>query len=345
MSSNLISIKSFLGKYYPELHYSATQDKYSQSGLDTFFDQRFYIQNNKVQMIVDPTMEGLSVSVSGNEIQVSQTLYDHPNVTVSNSLEIKDNPNNPKGLYNPETFSTLAYLVCQNHTMFRITGEVDEPIYVKYKSEFESFYNSVVIFEIAQGISVEISEEIESSSALNAVTNYILHAAAQVDLTTFYNNTRSAMSFVYRNIITHINSSFRHTVLGKGSSNVIDENKILLSTGSKAEFKGIINSNAQKFHSILVVHPENQDYSVNVDYRDILYGPANVTFFPLLVGQESAVGSNIVVSNIRLEEIQKADITTSITNYVKDITDRTILERMAGAKRFYHNKAKFLTFP
>ena len=48
MSSNLIPIKAFLGKYYSELQYSAQQEKYKNAKLDSFFEQRFLIQANKV---------------------------------------------------------------------------------------------------------------------------------------------------------------------------------------------------------------------------------------------------------------------------------------------------------
>lgn len=342
MSTNLIPIKSYLGKYYPELHYSAIQEKYAGSGIDTFFDQRFHIQNNKVQMIVDPSLPGLSAIISGNEIQISKELYDHPNVTVTNSLENKEQMSNPRSLYNADTFSTLAYLVCQNHTMLQITGELDEPIYLKYRTEFESFYNSVIIVEVMVGIEVEIVEEIESSSALNSLTNYILQTEAKMNLFTFYNNNKSAISFTYRNIITRPAASFKHYLLGKGSSNVIDENKIMAAIGSKSEFLGIVDSNGQKFHSILSVVPENPYYSVIVDYRDILFGKADVTFFPVIIGQQTAEGSEISVSNIDITAIPAADVESTIASYTKEIMDRFILSGTLGVKRFYDNKAKFL---
>ena len=74
MSTNLTSVKSFLGKYYPELLHSTLQEKYKSTGLDSIFEQRFFIQNNKVQMIVDPTAVGLSAVIIGNEIHVSKAL-------------------------------------------------------------------------------------------------------------------------------------------------------------------------------------------------------------------------------------------------------------------------------
>jgi hypothetical protein len=344
MSENLIPIKAFLGKYYSELQYSAVQDKYKNTKLDNFFEQRFYIQNNKVQMVVDPTMSGLTVIVSGNEIHVSKTLYDHPSVLITNSLENANLNSNPRSLYNPETFPTLAYLVCQNHTMFQIVGEVDEPIYLKYKSDYEAFYSSVVVFEVSERIEVEIVEEIESFSALNAVTNYILHPTAKLNLSTFYQNHVSALSFIYRNIIAQDDSSYSHMLFGKGSSNVIDENKIHAYHQSKSEFFGIVDSDAKNFHSILYVQPASEEYSVNVDYRDVLYGKADVTFFPVILGQEPTNKATISVSNITIVGESNENVELEVKKYLNDITERAILGRMVGVERFYNNKTKFLHF-
>jgi hypothetical protein len=345
MTINLTSIKDYLGKYYSELNYSAIQEKYKNTNLDTFFEQRFYIQNNKVQMIVDPAIRGLIVNIAGNEIHISKELFDHPNITITNSLENNNQNSNPRSLYNAETFSTLAYLVCQNHTMFQITGAVDEPIYVKYKTDYETFYNSVVVFDISDGIKVEIIEEIESFSALNAVTNYILHPNSAIKLSTFYQNNISGISFVFRNIIAQDNSKFNHILFGRGSSNAIDENKIRIYSKSTSEFLGVVNSNDRNFHSILYVQPAADDYSLSVDYRDILYGKAKVSFFPVILGNGPSERTNISVSNITLEEIPAENIGVEIKKYISDITDKATSDRIPGIKRFYDNKIKFLNFP
>src|ERR1035437_7215722 len=284
MSENLIPIKAFLGKYYTELLYSATQDKYKHTKLDTFFEQRFFIQSNKVQMIVDPAVSGMTVVVCGNEIHVSKELYDHPSVVINNSLE-GDQSSNPRSLYNSEIFSTMAYLVCQNHTTFQIVGEIDEPIYVKYKSDYETFYNSVIVFNISNNREVEIVEEIESFSALNTVTNYVLYPASKLNLTTFYQNHVSGLSFCCRNISAQDGASFNHVLFGKGSSNVIDENKIHAFAGSKTEMLGIVNAAGRNFHSILYVEPASPDYKISVNYRDILSGKSSVSFLPVIIGQ------------------------------------------------------------
>lgn len=344
MSTNLIPIKAFLGKYYSELLYSASQDKYKETGLDAFFEQRFYIQNNKTQMIVDPGLTGLVVIISGNELHISQELFDHPNVVVTNSME-STQATNPRSLYNPETFSTLAYLVCQNHTSFQIVGDIDEPVYVKYKSDYETFYNSVVVFNISAEVEIEIVEEIESFSALNAVTNYILYPSSSLKLTTFYQNNISALSFCYRNIIAQEKSSFNHILLGKGSSNVIDENKIRVRSGSTSELLGVVNSAGRDFHSILCVEPADSDYRVSVIYKDILSGDGNVSFFPTMHGNVDAKSATIEVSNITVEEIPADKVDHEIKEFVSSIIERVTLDRMVGVKRFYDNKTKFLHFP
>lgn len=345
MSANLISIKSYLGKYYPELLYSSVQDKYKESGLENLFEQRFNIQNNKVQMIVDPAMPGLSLIVLGNEICISKELYDHPNVIIINSMENAQLAN-PRSLYNPETFSTIAYLVCQNHTTIQIVGEVDEPIYVKYKSDFETFYSSVLVFDISNDLQVEIIEEVESCCALNSVVNYLLHPSSNLKLTTFYQNKITALSYFYRSVIAQDSSNLEHIVLGKGSSNVIDETKIFPFENSKAEFLGVINSGGKNFHSILTVEPQTPNYKVDVDYRDILSGKGKVTFFPLIVGQHGAsTGASISVTNVTVEELPTDKAEAELATYVSDIVGRAILDRMVGVKRFYDNKTKFMHFP
>lgn len=346
MSTNLIPIKSFLGKYYSEILYCTMQDKYKDTGLEKFLEQRFIIQGNKTQMIVDPGMSGLVMIVSGNEIHISKELYDHPSVIIANSLENQDTlRTNPRSLYDTETFQTLAYLICQNITTLTIIGEIEEPIYVRYKADYETFYSSVITFELNEESEVEIVEEIESMSALNAVTNYILNPFSKLKLSTFYQNNIAGLSFVYRNIFARERSELSHVNFGKGSSNVIDETKIRQASASKSEFLGIVDSCGRDFHTILYVEPAAQDYKISVDYRNIFYGKHNVTFFPMILGQKPVNDSaSIDVSHISSDEIPEDLKEAEVKNYISPIVDRAILERMVGAKRFYDNKTKFLHF-
>ena len=342
MSENLISVKSYLGKYYSELLQSAQQAKYKDTQLDLFFEQRFYMQSNKVQMVVEPDIPGLEISVCGNEIHVSHALYNHANVVITNSMET-GKTTNPQSLYNPDTFSTLAYLICQNHTSFKIVGELDEPIYVKYSSDYETFYNSVLVFSADPGLDVEIVEEFNSCGALNSVTNYIMYPDSTINLTTFYNNRLSAVSFCYRNIIEQQGAKFNHILYGRGSSNIIDENRICNSSNSETEMLGIVDSAGRKFHSILYVESDIPNYGITVDYKDILQGNGDVTFLPVITGV-LPLGDNAIidVADITIEELPVGQYNTSISAFISAIVGRTILDRTVSVSRFYESKAKFL---
>ena len=347
MSPTLITVKDFLGRYYPELHYSSIQDKYRRTRLNSFFEQRFIIPSGKSQIVVDPTLSGLSIIVSGNEICISQHIQDHPNIEIKSFTGTDDLSTDPKNLYNPEIFSTMAYLVCQDHTTCHITGEIDEPIYVKYKTDYENFSNSIVLFEVLDNLSVEIVEEIESVSALNCVINYILHKNSNIKLTTFYQNNISALSFIFRNIITQNDSVFNHFLFGKGSSNIVDENRLFTYMNSSAEFLGIVDSKNKNFHSILCVQPATPEteYNVSIIYKDIVYGKANISFLPVVHDDNPGNKVNVSISSISLEKIPQSNIDMELSKYLKDIIDRGVLERTVGVKRFYDNKSKFLLFP
>ena len=164
-------------------------------------------------------------------------------------------------------------------------------------------------------------------------------------MTTFYQNNISALSFCYRNIIAQDKSSFSHVLLGKGSSNIIDENKIQAQSGSSSELLGVVNSSGKVFHSILYVEPGAADYRVAVTYKDILSGNSRVSFFPVIHGNANPESATIEVSNITLEEIPADKVEDEIKGFVSDIIERATLERMVGVKRFYDNKTKFLHIP
>jgi len=343
MSTNLTQIKSFLGKYYSELAYSVSQDKYVKAGLNKFFEQKFIIQNNKVQMVIDPTMDGLTILVDGNEIFVSKKLYDHESINVSNSMENADANSNPKSLYTPDVFSTIAYLICQNHTMFKIIGELDEPIYIKYKSEFESFYNSVVIFNIAEGLDIEIVEEYKSYCAVNSVTNYIIQPTASLNLSTFYQNHMSALSFCLRSVIVQDSASYSHILFGKGSANILDESKIYANKDSSIELLGCMYSGDQEFHAIVGIIPASQHYNFLLDHRHIVKGKGKITFTPVVIGH-LPVDSHTNVSTLVLDHYATDFWGEKAEEFLSDIVDRATLERTVGAEQYYRNKTKFLEF-
>jgi hypothetical protein len=296
-------------------------------------------------MIVDPLMPGLSMSVTGNEIYISHELYNHSSVVVSNTAEkSKVQTINTKSFYNPDTVQTVAYLMCQNIVKISIFGNIDSPIYVRYSCDYETFYSSVVDFSIAEGVDVEIVEEIASNSALNSVINYNLAPSSRLGLTTFYQNNISSTSLVFRNINSGTDSYLTHVLLGKGSSNVVDETKIRHQPNSTSEFLGVIVSNRKAFHSILSLESVDSSYDITVDYRGVFDQGHNVTFLPI-VADDHMMGNHAVdISNIQLEEIPADIRNKEVEDFLLPVVDRTLLERVADSSRFYANKAEFLSF-
>jgi hypothetical protein len=343
MSSILIPVKTYLGKYYPELYISSSQEKYKSAGVDTFFEQRFLVQNNNIQMVVDDKLDGLQFVFAGNEIYVSQELYNHPHVNVINSME-EDQDKNPRHLYNPDVFSTVAYLMCRNHVTFHIVGKLDKPIYAKYKSEFETFYSTVVVFNIDTFEEIEIVEEIESSCALNAVMNYILNPGSHTKLTTFYRNNISAVSFLYRNVISQSKSYFNHTLLGKGSSAIVDETKITTSLRSNIELFGCVDSLGKNFHSILTVEPSAWDYRIVVDYRNLVRQGDHVSYYPLMIGQEPNRRSSISVNDLDVDTLLPGSKSGNIDKFINDVILQVKTNKLSDTDRLYSNKTKFLNF-
>ncbi len=341
MPSNLIPIKTFLGKYYPELSASVKQDKYINTELHTLFEQRFHIQTNKTQMIVDPSLEGLSIVVSGNEILVSRALYDHTGITVSNSMERAKDPSENLSLYNPEVFSTLSYLMCQNHTIFELVGRIDEPVYIKYKSDYEAFYSSVIVFNISTDVKVDIVEEFESHCALNSVTNYIIQDGASLNLTTFYKNDLSALSFCLRNVIAQLSTSYKHVLLGKGSSNIVDEHRIFIYEDADVNLYGCIIPNDSKFHSIIGVHPCSEEFRFTSDQRHILSGTGTATFLPQVVGKLPSEAKSDLTA-LDLSVIPHKEQLDRTVEFIAPIIEEATVKSVFGTERYFENKTKFL---
>lgn len=334
-------MRDYLGKYFSELFYSTDQEKYKNTKLDTIFDQRFYIQNNKVQMIIDASVSGLSLVITGNEIYISKELYDHPSVIVYNSIE-HDQSLNPRSLFNPETFSTLAYLMCQNRLIIELIDEPDEPIYVRYRSDFETFHSAAVLFKLDDHIDAEIVEEIESQGALNVTVDYILHPRSRLNLSTFYKNNISATSIYYRNIVLEDGAHYNHMMLGKGSYSIIDENRIQPGPDTSTALFGIINSPGKDFHTILFVDPSSTEYKISAIYKEILSSSSDVSFSSTIMPPYTNDADVVEVLRLNLDEHPEEHQQQEIETFINDIADMVLLERMSGVKRFYNNKEKFL---
>jgi len=109
----------------------------------------------------------------------------------------------------------------------------------------------------------------------------------------------------------------------------------------------IINSAGKKFHSILAIHPNDDNtYSFKLDYRNILIGKYDVTFYPIIVGQDLEKEQNAIISEINLNDVNDIDVAKQeVIKYLQDILDKVKVHKSLGVQRFYDNTTKFLVFP
>lgn len=319
----------------PDLMLLSKSKKYENTTLSSLFDQRFYFQPNKPQMFINESLDGFTITVSGNELEISKALYENENVAVINSMEMLSYVANVIDNYDPDIFSSVAYLICPNKIFISIDGQLDEPIYVHYKTEFECFYNSVITFDIISGAEIDIIEEIESNAALNCVTNYKVGVGANLNLYSFCKNTLSGSSMVYRKVDLEENANYTHIMLANGSYTAIDENQLNLGKNSQVELLGVINSRNKNFNTILNVTPDAQEHYLSSVYKTIKYKNDHVGF-----DVESEEINNININNFEINY----DNTDKVKQFIFDIVDRAILTSMTGYKRFYINKDIFLQF-
>ena len=91
-----------------------------------------------------------------------------------------------------------------------VNVQVGQVAAVELRDQVAEGLQRVGIVNIAEGIDVEIVEEFESYCAINAVTNYILQANSKLNLSTFYQNHMSALSFCLRNVIVQDTAKYSH---------------------------------------------------------------------------------------------------------------------------------------
>lgn len=342
--ADLIQLQQYLGKYQAELKSSADQEKYIDTELDLLLLQKFKMQSNRLQMIVDSSLSGLQIFVAGNEVRVSKELYDHPGITTVNTVEDESQVYNPRADYNPDVFSSMAYLICQNHTKFKISSYIDRVIYVRYRSEFETFYNSIITFEIDPTVQVDIVEEFESSSAINIVTNYHLAPTSRLRLHTFYRNSLAGIALCLRNVVVKERAYFRHLVMGKGSSSVVDETKIYPHFRSNIELFGVVEAKDTKFHSVLTVHPSATEYRIAVEYRNIINNKSKVSYYAGVKGDNISPRSSINVEDLNVDTIPAKELNSRTEQFIKVIVDNAVISNRADLESFHNNKTRFLYF-
>ena len=334
----LSSIKTFLGKYHAELEYSALSSKYSRTGISKLFSQRFYIQENSPKITVDPAMDGMSLSMHGNEIFISKKLYNNKYFTIKSpasetSIKIT------KEAYDREIIPSMAYLICKNQCVITISGDLGEPIYVTFKSDFETFYNSVLFLDIPSGVNVEIVEEHQSRSALNTAIAYVVRPYSTLNLFTFYQNNNLATSSCLRTVVVENDATYNHTLYGKGSACIIDENRWCLSDNAIAKSSNYVKSNSHNFHSIFtMISYGNDDHNISINQKHVLDSKGSISFITDLP-KGSKYTENVFINSIDIDALEKDTDTVDIF-FNDDMFNNTPYSTL-GSLRFYNNKLKF----
>lgn len=341
MTSSHISIKKYLGEFDSEILSCCNQEKYKDTRLYSIVEQRFQIQDNKSRVTIDDSLQFNEVVVIGNEVFISKMLYDNPSVEIVNSADRQTQPV-PTSLYDTGVFSTLAYVVCSNHTTIRVIDKLAEPIYIKYQADFEKFYNGILIVEVAYNVSVEIVEEIESNGCVNAATNYLLDESSSLRLTSFYKGTLSSSALVYRNVTVQEHAKFDHMCYGAGMSTVVDEMKIQCFEDASVNLSGVVYTPDRNFSSVLYVDPISTKYNISVDYRHIVNDNSDSSYLPGISTQPDSGQAQISVTALDVSDMQESDKQEDIDDFIDDVIRKSNVLKSAGARRFYENKTAFL---
>ena len=332
-------VKSSLGKYYPEILKYLAQEKYKGIGLPTFFEQSFSIQPGPLQMTVDSRLEGMCIEFNGSEVYVSADMYRHPMINIENTME-SGVIGNPRAPFDSRIVGTIAYLVCQNHTIIDVVGDPGQPIYIKLSSDFEQFRNSVVTVCVDSQVHVEIVEEVESRAALCSVVKYVLGDQAQLSLTTFYDSRISATSLLYRPVTMSPSSHFYHTMLGNGAAISVDETALRVHTGVVVSIDGCLLCNNTHSHTILTVEPSRSsiDYEISVKMLGLLKHDGKFTVYPSILSHDPPPGAEISICDIDITGTPNEEVET----IVESITRNCMLGNVDGVERFYTKRDQLM---
>ena len=151
------------------------------------------------------------------------------------------------------------------------------------------------------------------------------------------------MSYCFRNVIVKENAKYTHILLGKGSASILDESRISTATGADIDLLGCLQPRRFKINCIVHILSEEQDYKFSLEHRHILDSTGKVEFIPIILG-ELPLDAQTNVS-VLSSGSTPADLSEEvIANFLVDIVDLIVLERMDNVERFYKNKELFLKF-
>ena len=317
----LTTVKTMLGRYYADLQRSLNQTRYTNSGIERFFDQSFEIQQNPHQMVVDHRLTGLQIEFNGNEVYVSHELYHHGSVNISNTME-SGKAIAPITQYDYRVIPTIAYLACQNHTTIDIVAPLDAPIFMRFSSEFERFHSSVATVNVINGAQVDIVEQVESRAALCMMVNYSLSAGSTLHLNTLYECNMASTTLLGRKITADVGATVNQGVLSNGAAIISDETYISTTSGVSVNVEGCVFCKDSHYHSAVTIEPMHLDYSVDINMRGVITGTGQFSHCPTVLRYAAPPGSTVSATSMNTEGKTQDEIAQFTQDIIRNIATR-----------------------
>lgn len=339
--ADLLPLKDYFGKYYPELKDSCSQEKYAGTGLASLFEHRYRVPNKEMQLHIDPSLPGLQLVISEGEVKISAGILNHPHISVFNDLALDQAA---KDGYNPDILPTMGYLSCWNRIKISFDSYIDTTVYIRYQSSAEIFFSSIVSIHVAPTAQVDIVEEFDGPGAVNVAANYEIESTAKLHLYTFYKPSAAGIILSLRNATIKERAYFKNVVLGKGSACVLDETKLYPLFRANVDILGIVDSPSRNFHNVLTVHPVVQEYRVAVEYKNIVGNTGVVSYYAGVVGNSISRRSSINVTDLNIDEISDSDINTEIEKFTENVLEHVKVTDKKDSERFYGNRDEFVYF-
>jgi hypothetical protein len=203
-----------------------------------------------------------------------------------------------------------------------------------------------------------------------------------MNVSTFYRNQRPALSFFFRNVIALVGSTYNHLLLGKGSSNIVDENRVVFESETNIGLLGKIDVSNNSFHSIMELTSTGNDNTVRIDYKNSVQNKGKLSMTPVIevtglteshvsirnlaldntasvvmapsikTPMSSAMASQNITTEIPDPEEKRAMLADGVeevdaikilaSRFSEDITERIGIACQEGTERYYDIKNKFL---
>ena len=333
------TLRQHLGKHSAEIIDSLRQEKYRDTSLPGLLTHRYNADTSTATLVVDPSLSGLNVIVTGNRVRVSPGVFDHPAVSFTDGLDTR--ARNPRADYNPDVAASLSYLLCGGVLQLNITAYVDQVIYVTYLSDFETLNTTVLDVHVSGTTQVDIVETIASYSLYSVMTNYHVGDTAKLRLHTFYSNSVAGSSVLARQVYLSDRSTFTHGLLGSGSNVLVDETRLYPGFRSNSRIVGVTSTRAAQFHSVLTVHPEIEEYAVTVDYRNVLTTGSNVSYYAGVAGDNVSKRSYVNSTELTIDKVDPTDAARCVAEFVKDVMAEINITGRQDTAEFSKKKSEY----